>query len=60
MAEENIKIQAGGELKKKVENIKMISFLVCTATLSFADSSVGWKLAAYVARKASDVLTNFC
>ena len=37
MTEENTRIQAGGELRKKVENIKMISFLVCTATLSFAD-----------------------
>jgi hypothetical protein len=37
MTEENTRIQAGGELREKVENIKIISFLVCTATLSFAD-----------------------
>ena len=37
VTEENVRIQAGGELRKKVENIKMINFLVCTATLSFAD-----------------------
>jgi hypothetical protein len=39
MTEENTRIQAGGELKKKVENIKMINFLLCTATLSFADGN---------------------
>jgi len=44
MTEENTRIQAGGELRKKVENIKMISFLVCTATLSFADVIGGMEI----------------
>jgi hypothetical protein len=44
MTEENIGIQAGSELRKKVENIKMISFLVCTATLSFADVICGMEI----------------
>jgi hypothetical protein len=40
MTEENIRIQAGGELRTKLENIKMISFLVCTATLFFSENGV--------------------
>jgi hypothetical protein len=41
MTEENTGIEAGGELRKKVENIKMIIFLFCTATLSLADVICG-------------------
>jgi hypothetical protein len=44
MTEENTRLQAGGGLRKKVENIEVISFLVCTATLSFADIIGGMEI----------------
>ena len=60
MREENIRIEAGGELRKKVENIKMISLSFVLPHYRSQMSSVGWKLGASVARKASDVLAKFC
>ena len=44
MTEENTRIKVGCELRKKVENIKMISFLVCTDTLSFAVVNSGMEI----------------
>jgi hypothetical protein len=52
---QDIRIQAGGEFRKKVENVKTISFLLCTATLPFANVICVMEIGCIC-----DVRENFC